>query len=30
VRELGHIILSLDPEPGEGPAGVHRLRLRKA
>ena len=29
VRELGHIIIFLDPEPGEGPNGVHRLRLRK-
>jgi TusA-related sulfurtransferase len=30
LRELGHIILSLDPEPGQGTAGIHRLRLRKA
>ena len=29
VRELGHVILSLSPEPGEGPQGVHRLVLRK-
>ncbi len=29
VRELGHIILSFDPEPGEGEDGVHRMRLRK-
>ena len=29
VRELGHCILSLDAEPGEGPEGIHRLSLRK-
>ncbi|HVI52452.1 MAG TPA: sulfurtransferase TusA family protein [Candidatus Sulfotelmatobacter sp.] len=29
VRELGHVILSLTPEPGEGPDGIHRLLLRK-
>jgi len=30
VRELGHCILSLDPEPGEQADGIHRLRIRKA
>lgn len=30
VRELGHEILSLRAEPGEGPHGVHRLLLRKS
>lgn len=29
VKELGHVILSLTAEPGEGPEGVHRLLLRK-
>lgn len=29
VRELGHDILSLEPEEGEDHNGVHRLRLRK-
>ena len=29
VRELGHCILSLDPEPGEQADGIHRLRIRK-
>lgn len=29
VRELGHEILSLEPEEGEGAKGVHRLLLRK-
>ena len=30
VAELGHVILSLEPEPGQGVSGIHRLRLRKA
>jgi TusA-related sulfurtransferase len=30
VRELGHEILSLEPEAGEGAKGVHRLLLRKS
>ena len=30
ARELGHTILSLEPEPGEAKDGVHLLRLRKA
>ena len=29
VAELGHLILSLEPEPGEGPLGVHHLLIRK-
>jgi TusA-related sulfurtransferase len=29
VRELGHCILSLDPEPGEPPDGIHRLHIKK-
>ena len=29
AAELGHAILSLEAEPGEGPLGVHRLRLQK-
>lgn len=30
VRELGHAILSLAAEGGEGATGVHRLVLRKS
>lgn len=30
ISELGHRVLSLEPEDGEGPTGVHRLRIRKA
>ena len=30
VRELGHDVLSLLPEPGQGGQGVHRLLLRKS
>lgn len=30
VRELGHLVLSLQPEPDEPEDGVHRLRVRKA
>lgn len=30
VRELGHCILSLEPEPGEPAEGIHRLHIRKA
>ena len=30
VAELGHAILSLEPEPGESATGIHRLRLRKS
>ena len=30
ISELGHAVLSLSPEPGEGADGVHRLRVRKA
>jgi TusA-related sulfurtransferase len=29
VRELGHCILSLDPEPGEAAEGIHRLYIEK-
>ena len=29
VRELGHEVLSLVPEPGQRNDGVHRLLLRK-
>lgn len=29
VRDMGHEILSMDPEPGEPATGVHRLRLVK-
>jgi TusA-related sulfurtransferase len=29
VAELGHDILGLVPEDGEGPEGVHRLTIRK-
>ena len=29
VRELGHAILSLAPELGEGAGGVHLMRIRK-
>lgn len=29
VRDLGHAILSLAPEAGEGNLGVHCLRIRK-
>ena len=29
VRELGHDVLSLLPESGQGAQGVHRLLLRK-
>ncbi|CAO3413897.1 sulfurtransferase TusA family protein [Azospirillum doebereinerae] len=29
LAELGHSILSLDPEDREDLAGVHRLRVRK-
>lgn len=30
VRELGHCILSLAPEPGEPADGIHKLSIRKA
>jgi TusA-related sulfurtransferase len=30
VEELGHCILSLNPEPGEPPDGIHRLFIKKA
>jgi len=30
VRELGHCILSLDPEPGEPADGIHKLHIRKS
>lgn len=30
VRELGHDILSMEPEVGEAADGIHRLRIRKA
>ena len=30
VKELGHVILSLQAEPDQGPDGIHRLVLRKA
>jgi len=30
LRELGHAILGLQPEPGQAADGVHRLRLRKS
>ncbi|MCR6629627.1 MAG: sulfurtransferase TusA family protein [Magnetospirillum sp.] len=29
VTELGHFIVSLNPEDGGSPAGVHRLVIRK-
>jgi TusA-related sulfurtransferase len=29
VNELGHSILSLEPEPGEPAEGIHRLLLLK-
>lgn len=29
LAELGHEILSLVPEPGEGPQGIHHLVVRK-
>lgn len=29
LAELGHAILSLEPERAEEPAGVHRLRVLK-
>ncbi|MDR3440415.1 sulfurtransferase TusA family protein [Telmatospirillum sp.] len=30
VRELGHVIVSVAPEPGESAGGIHRLRIAKA
>ncbi|MTJ84422.1 MAG: sulfurtransferase TusA family protein [Telmatospirillum sp.] len=30
VRELGHSIVEIVAEAGEGPDGIHRLRIRKA
>ncbi len=30
VAELGHAILALTAEPGEGADGIHLLRLKKA
>ncbi len=30
VRELGHCILSLDPEPGEPADVIHKLHIRKS
>lgn len=30
VREAGHEVLSLKPEGGEGPEGIHHLIIRKA
>ena len=29
VRDHGHEVLSLEPEPGESETGVHRLLIRK-
>jgi len=29
VKDLGHSILSFDPEPGEAAEGIHLLRLKK-
>jgi TusA-related sulfurtransferase len=29
LAELGHSVIRLEPEAGEGPSGVHRLVLRK-
>ncbi len=29
VSELGHLILSMTAEEGQGPTGIHRLWLRK-
>lgn len=29
LAELGHIVESLAPEPGEGPQGVHRFTVTK-
>ena len=30
LRELGHVILSIEPEADQAGDGVHRLRVRKA
>ena len=30
VRDMGHEVLALAAEDGEGPQGVHRLRIRKS
>lgn len=30
VRDMGHVVLSLQAEDGEGPQGVHRLLVRKS
>ena len=30
VKELGHTILSFDPEPGEAADGIHRIWIKKA
>jgi TusA-related sulfurtransferase len=30
LREIGHEVLSIVPEAGEGEHGIHRLRVRKA
>lgn len=29
VTELGHMVISVTPEPGQGTTGIHRLLLRK-
>ena len=29
VTELGHTVLSIEPEAGDGARAVHRLRIRK-
>ncbi|PKU23320.1 sulfurtransferase TusA family protein [Telmatospirillum siberiense] len=30
VRELGHLVLSLEPEPGEPVDGIHKLYIQKS
>ncbi len=30
ARELGHLILSLLPEPGQSTVGIHRLFIKKS
>jgi len=30
IRELGHLLLSVTPEPGEAADGVHRLWIEKS
>lgn len=30
VREAGHAVISLEPEPGQGETGIHRMVIRTA